>query len=47
MDFLPLQIAYGQLHAWMAGQGIKCITPAEKARREAESEELIQRAMKF
>lgn len=47
MDRLPLQTAYGLLHAWMQGQGIKCMTAAERRRREQESAAMLDNALKF
>ncbi len=47
MNTMPLNDAYGFIHAWMAEQGIECITPAEKARREAEADAMMERARNF
>lgn len=44
---MEMPIVYGQLHAFMESQGIACITPDERERREQMAEAMIKAATRF
>jgi hypothetical protein len=42
---MPLRAAHSQLHAWLASNGVPCLSPAESSRRDAEIESLLNNAL--
>lgn len=42
---MPLRAAHAQLHAWLAANGVACLSPAESARRDTEIDALLDKAL--